>query len=353
MEFVRTELSAIRPKEFQLLVQATEDRLFGVQHLGLQGLGADGCLPEDIRCSDPETGEVGPSSMPGYRQIINRAILRTVSQVENRVKLALYPRRKTDYARTPREVYEDRVRYGSGSWDSFLTPASREFPTWGDLTPEQQDQYGNDQSLYTDGTLPWDLLTPDQKDLFSRSVVFVPNKVDQAERIDGRNRSYIKLYERYVRKIHRLELNIQDPAGLGIPYLARSYSENEYRLYRKEGGVMLFPAQARLSAFGTANMLGSTSYGMVVPNLPQILQVDYEFGLDEIPHDLQDAIALLAAVKIMEMVNIAFTKGMGSFSVQGFSAAFGEGLYQPVIQRYTEEAEKLMSSYYQLAMIGW
>lgn len=334
-------------KELQLLIEATEDRIFGLQQLGIPGLTGDACLPDSARCSD------GNSSLPGFKSILIRAIQKSVARVENKVKLALYPRRKTNFAQNPKEVYENRVRYGNGGLDSFLTPSSREYPSWDDLTESQRLEYNDDENLYTIGTLPWDLLTPEQQETFSRGVVYIPNKVDNEERLDGKGRSYIKLYERYVNRIHKIALEIQDPQGLGIPYLNRTYAPNEYFLYRKEGAVILFPAQAKISATGASNMIASSGYGLTVPNMPQIIAVDYEFGLREIPQDLQDAVALYSAIKTFELVNIAFTKGMMSYSVQGFSASFGKGLYADVMERYKNEADELLHPYYQMVLTGY
>jgi hypothetical protein len=345
MEFSRG--TGIQGKELNLLIQAVEDRVFSINQLGLANLTAADCLPADARCSD------GNSSIPGFKALLIRAIQKSVARVENRVKLALYPRRKTNLAKTPREVYEDRVKYGFGGLDSFLTPSAKEYPSWDDLSATQQSYYNDNSSLYQPGTLPWDLLTKEQRDEFSRSVIFVPNKIENEERIDGKGRSYIKLYERYVNKIFKIALEIQDPQGLGIPYLNRTYAPNEYFLYKKEGGVILFPAQAKISATGASNMIASSGYGLTVPSMPQIIAVDYQFGLEEIPQDLQDAVALYAAIYTLEAVNIAFTKGMMSYSVQGFSASFGQGLYQPVIERFKAEADELLHPYYHMVMTAW
>lgn len=330
-----------------LLIEAVEDRIFSLPTLGIAGLTADNCIPESARCGG------GNSSLPGFKAILVRAIQRSVARVENRIKLALYPRRKTNFAQSPREVYEDRVKYGFGGLDSFLTPAAREYPSWDDLNDAQRAMYANDESLYTTGSLPWDALTPEQKTTFAQGVIYVPHKVGNEERIDGKGRSYIKLYERYVRHIYKMALEIQDPQGLGIPYLNRTYAPNEYFLYKKEGAVILFPAQAKVSATGASNIIASSGYGLVVPQMPQIITVDYEFGLDQIPPDLQDAIALYATRYVFEMINIAFTKGMMNFSVQGFSASFGKGMYAEVLQRFKDEADELLHPYYQMVMTGW
>lgn len=346
MEFIRNV--GLLGQELALVVENVEDRMFNLNALGLAGLTANDCLPETARCDSN-----GNSSLAGFRAILLRAIQRSVSKVENKIKLSLYPKRRTNFARTAKEVYEDRIKYGSGGLDSFLTTSSREYPQWGDLSAFQQSQYNDDQSLYTPGTLPWDLLTFEQKTEFSREVIYVPNKSGPEERLDGRGRSYIKLYNRYVTKIHKLALEIQDPQGLGIPYLNRSYSPNEYFLYSREGGLTLFPAQAKISSTGPHNLLSSSGYGLIVPTMPQILAIDYTYGLDEVPYDLQDAVALYAATYAFEMINIAFTKGAMSFSVQGFSASFGKGLYSDLLERYRQEAEDLLAPYYQIALVGW
>lgn len=318
------------------------DRISGIPQIDPQIKPGD-CLPNSAM----------EGSLPGFRSIVIRAIQKSVSKIENRIKLALYPRRKTNFAKTAREVYDNRVKYGTGGLDSFLTQESRNYPAWSDLNAEQKSQYADNESLYTPGTLPWDLLTLDQQQTFSREVLFFPDKVEDEERVDGKGRSYIKLYERSIIDIHKLALEIKDPQGLGIPYLNRTYAPNEYFLYKKEGGVILFPAQAKISATGASNMIASSGYGLIVPNMPQIITADYSFGLQEIPPDLQDAVALLSSVKVLELVNVAFTKGLMSYSVSGFSASFGQGLYSNVIERYEKHAEDLLAPYFQFVLTGY
>ena len=318
------------------------DRIAGIPQLDPNIKPGD-CLPSSAM----------EGSLPGFRSIVIRAIQKSLAKIENRIKLALYPRRKTNFARNPKEIYDNRVKFGSGGLDSFLTMPARHYPTWEDLNEEQQSKYNNNQELYTDGTLPWDLLTSEQQAQFSREVLFFPDKVGDEERIDGKARSYIKLYERSIIKINKLALEIKDPSGLGIPYLNRSYSPNEYFLYKKEGSVILFPAQAKIAATGASNMIASSGYGLIVPNMPQIITVDYSFGLEEIPPDLQDAVAMLSAVKVFELVNVAFTKGMMSYSVGGFSASFSKGLYSSVIERYERSADDLLAPYFQVVMTGY
>jgi hypothetical protein len=340
MEYIRGP--GISGRELNLLIETTMDRIAGIPQLE-PSIKSEDCLPASAI----------DGSLPGFRSIIIRAINKSVSRIENRIKLALYPRRKTNFAREPKEVYQNRIKYGSGAMDSFLTASSRLFPTWNDLSDEQKEKYNDNQNLYTNGTLPWDLLTSEQQAQFSREVLFFPDKVGDEERIDGRGRSYIKFYERSIINIFKLALEIKDPSGLGIPYLNRTYAPNEYFLYRKEGAVILFPAQAKISATGESNMIASAGYGLIVPSMPQIICCDYSFGLEEIPPDLQDAVAMLAAVKVLELVNVAFTKGMMSYSVSGFSASFGQGLYSSVIERYERHADELLAPYFQFLMTGY
>jgi len=340
MEYTRGP--GISGKELNLLIEATMDRIAGIPQLD-PAIKAGDCLPPSAI----------DGSLPGFRSIVIRAIQKSVAKIENRTKLALYPRRKTNFAKTPSEVYNNRVKYGVNALDSFLTQSSRNYPTWNDLNNEQKSKYNNNPSLYTNGTLPWDLLTNEQQIQFSREVLFFPNKVDDEERIDGKGRSYIKLYERSIISVNKVALEIKDPSGLGIPYLNRTYAPNEYFLYKKEGSNILFPAQAKFSATGASNMIASSGYGLIVPSMPQIINVDYSFGLEEIPPDLQDAVAMLSAIKVFELVNVAFTKGMVSYSVGGFSASFANGLYSNVIERYERMADDLLAPYFQVVMTGY
>lgn len=336
----------VQGRELNLLIELTEDKIIGAP--AVSGIPQAGCIPESARCGDD-----GSSSIPGFRSILIRAIHNSVAQIENRIKLSLYPRRKTNFARYPKEVYENRVKFSTGTLNSFLNNSYLQYPEWTDLDAEQQSYYGDDPLIYTAGTLPWDLLSPEQQREFAQNVIYVPEKSEDEEKIDGRERSYIKLYERNVLEIHRLALVIQDPMGMGIPYLHRTFDPSEYFLYKKEGSFRLFPAQAKISAAGGGALMSYAGYGMRVPAFSQLIHVDYSYGLERIPPALQEAVALLAAAKAFEMINVAFTKGMMSYSVQGFSASFGEGLYRPVIERYREEAEELLAPYYMPVMTAW
>ena len=346
MEYTRG--TGVQGTELQLLIESTQDRMFGLPSIGGSMLSSADCLPAEARCSIDGSGGI-----PGFQAILIRAIQKSVAKIEGKIKMALYPRRKTNFAMSPEEVYKNRIKFGSGGLDSFLTESARTYPEWSVLSTEQQDYYNQDQNLYTPGSLPWELLTIEQQKEFSRQVLYVPNKSGDEERIDGKGRSLIQLYEKNVITIHKLSLEIKDPQGLGIPYLNRTYAPSEYFLYPKYGQVKLFPAQAKLAATTTFGSVSSSGYGLIVPSMPQILAVDYTYGFEKIPFQLQEAVALYAASKAFEMVNVAFTKGMLSYSVQGFSAAFGKGLYFEVMERYRQEAEDLLAPYYQIAMTAW
>lgn len=327
----------VQGKELQLLIEAVEDRIMNAANFSAFMSSSD-CLP---------------LSAPGIRSLIIRDLHRSVSRIESRIKIALYPRRRTNFAATPQEVYENRAHYGMNALDSFLTPESRTYPTWEDLTLEQRTYYNNNDATYTPGTLPWGLLEPDQIRKFSNEVLYVPNKAGDEERLDGKNRAYMRLNHRYIIRIFKVALEIQDPAGLGIPYLNRSYAPSEYMVYPIEGALLLFPAQAKIAATAAANLWTSARYGMLIPELPQIMRVDYEHGFTEIPADIQDAVAMTTARRVFESVNIAATRGLLNFSVQGFSAAFGRGLYADVMERYENEADEILGHYQQIVMTGW
>lgn len=344
MEYTRG--LGVQGRELQLLIELTEDKLLGAPSVG--GLPESSCIPESARC-----GPDGNSSLPGFRAILLRAIQSAVSDVENRIKLSLYPKRKTNFAQSPKEVYEDRVKYGTGELYSFINDTYLAYPTWNDLNEEQQSMFNDDPAMYTDGTLPWDLLTPEQAREFSGNVIYVPNKVEDEEKIDGRERSYIKLYERQIIDIHRISFKIVDPMGLGQPYLHRSFDKSEYFLYKKEGAVMLFPAQAKISAVGQGGLMTWHGFGLKAPRYAQVIHIDYSFGLEKIPYALQEAVALLAAVRAMQQINIAYTQGMMSYSVSGFSASFGEGMFSKVIEQYKEDAERLLAAFYMPVLTAW
>lgn len=344
MEFYRG--LGIQGSELQYLIELVEDKTLNVP--AASGIPQAGCIPDSARCA-PD----GSSTIPGFRSIMIRAINSAVAQVENRIKLALYPRRKTNFAQNPKEVYEERAKFSSGSLDSFFVPSYKEYPTWTDLDSEQQAMYSNNPNLYTNGTLPWDLLKPDQQEDFAGKVIYVPEKVEDEEKIDGRERSYIKFYERQIIKIHRLALVIQDPMGLGVPYLHRAFDPSEYMIYKKEGAIRLFPAQAKISAASNGSLMSYAGYGMRVPAFSQIIHVDYTFGLEKIPPALQEAVSLLAAARVFEMLNVSFTKGFSSFGVSGFNAAFGEGMYTALCKSYREQAEELLAAYFLPIMTSW
>jgi len=319
----------LKGKQLQLLIQNIKDRI-----VSIPGVDNNGLIPLDN---------------PGIEAIIARDAQRAVQEVESRLKLALYPKRKTDLPKTPQEVYEDKGTYAS----CFKDPRAVHFPQWQHLTEEQQGIYGAGFP-YVDGTLPWDMFTNAQKQYFATQVLYVPNKVGDAEKLDGKGRNYIKLNERYIIKIHSLGLKIKNPTNNTF-FLSRSYSDGELIVYRQAGAVQIIPAMAaaQMGAGGGAYLTtSSTRFGMTIPRIPQIIAVDYTFGFEEIPSDLMDAIAMTAAIKIFETINISFTKGLLSYSVQGFSAQFGKGMYTETMQRYEDRADRIFAQYTAMSITG-
>lgn len=320
----------LKGKQLQLLIQNIKDRVVNVP-----GVETNGLIPVEN---------------PGIEAIISRDAQRSVAEVESRLKLALYPKRKTDLPKTPREVYEGKVKYASSYKDSRVL----HFPQWIHLTEEQQGLYGT-PNLYVDGTLPWDMFTNAQKQYFSTQVIYVPNKAADAEKLDGKGRNHIKLNERNIIKVHSVELKIKNPSNNSL-FMGRSYSDSEIIVYHQAGSIQLIPAMARAEMLrdgGSFLASQSTAYGLTIPRIPQIMSVDYTYGYEEIPLDLMDAVAMTAANRVFETVNISFTKGLLSYSVQGFSAQFGKGMYTEVMQRYSDKADMIFANYSAMSITGW
>jgi len=323
----------IQGEQLQLLVEAVKDRIVGVP-----GITSNGLIPLEE---------------PGIEAIILRDIQRTVAHVENVTKLSLYPKRKTDLPKTPQEAYEDKQKYIP--MQVFSSYAAASFPRWTDLTSAQKESYFNDSSLYVDGTLDWDLMTRDQKKFLTSNIKFVPNKSGNAEKIDGKGRSYIKLYNREIIKVHSVTLASPIKTS-GVSLWGRTYTEEAIITFRREGGIQLVPQMAAIGMLrdGSAyTATGAMGYGMAAPKIPQLIKVDYTYGLQEIPLDLQDAIAMLTAIKVFENVNLMTTQGILGFAVQGFSAQFGKGMYEEVMGRYEKRAGDILSNYRFVGMTGW
>lgn len=321
----------LQGKQLQLLLENVKDRIQGAP------IHANGLIPV---------------KEPGIESIILRDLQRTIVRAEHKIKLSITPKRKTDLPGTPREVYEEKIKYNL--MGCFSSNAILFYPAWADLTEEQLTAYGNDSSLYTNGSLPWDYMTNAQVDYFSRRVIYVPNKSGDAEVLDGRARSYIKLYERNLIKVHSVKMQLRNPSNINTSFFSRTYTRDEIIPYKKEGAIMLMPALTRSAAMASGGAgVSATGYGMAMPRLPQILHVDYSYGLTEIPLDLQEAISLLTAAKVFQTVNIMYTNGLTGFNVQGFSAQFGKGMYADIIAMYQEEAENILSQYSLVTMVGW
>lgn len=316
-------------KQLQLLIENVRDRIVGVP-----GLTPDALIPMET---------------PGVESIIQRDIQRVVATIENNAKISLYPKRRTKLPKTPREAYENKYKYEK--LQCFTSYDALVYPRWEDLTPEQQTKYLIDPldstlgNVYKDGTLSWDLMNRAQKQYLTNRIIFASNKVGDEEKLDGKLRSHFKLKNRDIVAIHKISLEIRNaPAGSTSPFLSRTYGENEYFLYEKTGEIILAPSYTQLGmVYGTG--INYTSYGISAPPLPQVIHIDYSYGYQEIPLDLMDAAAMLTAIKVFENVNMLFAQGLMSYSVQGFSASFGKGLYTDVMERYTIQANAVIDRY--------
>lgn len=321
-------------EQLQLLVEATKDKIVGVP-----GITSNGLIPLEE---------------PGIEAIIFRDIQRSVVEIENITKLSLSPKRKTDLPKTAKEAYENKGKFLS--LGCFPDSMSLNYPRWEDLTVKQREVYADSPTLYRDGTLDWDRMTRQQKEYLSLRISHVPNKSGDAEKFDGKGRKYIKLYNRNIIEIHRVVYQIMNPNNGSIPITSRAFTKSEVITYAREGGIQLMPAMgvANMIYSGGATIAGSaTSFGMGVPSLPQVLKVDYTYGLEEIPLDLQNAVAMSAAIKVFETVNLMTTQGLTGFAVQGFNANFGAGQYKEVMDRYQLRVDKILENYRFLNLTGY
>lgn len=323
----------LQGEQLQLIVEATKDRIVGVP-----GISSSSLIP---------------LQEPGVEAIILRDIHRTIATIENTTKLALYPKRKTELPQSAREAYEDKEKYLS--LGAFSSSEIANFPRWQDLTEEQQDVYFNDPTLYSSGTLDWDRMTRKQREFLNSHIAYVPNKSGDIEKIDGKGRAYIKLYNREIIKVHTV--TVQSPVKSNGAFMwGRTYTEESLIIHRREGGIQLVPQLASLAMLnggGAYLATGAMGYGITTPKIPQLIKVDYTYGLKEIPLDLQDAAAMLTAIKVFENVNLLTTQGILGFSVQGFSANFAKGMYSDVMERYEARAQAILDRYQYTGLTGW
>lgn len=319
----------LQGKQLQLLMQNIKDRIVNVP------VQDNGLIPLEV---------------PGMEAIISRDAQRAVAEVEKRLKIALYPKRKTDLPGSARKIYEEKSKFIT----SFLNPLAVNFPQWHHLDDEQKEIYPS-QTDYESGTLPWDYWTNAQKRYFETQVKFAPTKVGDSETLDGKGRNFIKLHERNIVKVHQVALRVRSPNDT-MSFRGRTYSDRELIVYKEQGAIQLMPAMARVEAMrdGSAFLATqSTSYGLTIPRIPQILVIDYTFGFEEIPMDLMDAVAMTAAMKVFESVNVGYTKGLLGFSVQGFNAQFGKGMYAETMARYEDRADRIFANHSYASITGY
>ena len=164
----------------------------------------------------------------------------------------------------------------------------------------------------------------------------------------------MRLHERHIINVHKASVRVRT-LNSADQFKTRTFSENEMIIYREEGAIQLMPKMAvnqMITSSGPLLGAASTIYGVAMPKIPQVLAVDYTFGMKEIPSDLMDAVAMLSANRVFETVNVGMSKGLLSFSVQGFSAQFGKGLYSETMNRYQDRADSIFANYTYLSITG-
>lgn len=286
-----------------------------------------------------------------FEKVILREIDRSAAWVENRIKSSLTVVRKTELPKSPREAYEDKVRF-----KNFIDALWLSFPKWEQLTDSQKTTlYGNNPDIYTDGTLPWDLLTEEQRILFGSKVTYASNKIEGAEKQDGKNNAYIKLYQAPIVKFHSLALSfVNVPGYQNLSTFFRLYQPNEILVYHREGAIHIFPAVMARIMNSSQDPLYGSQFGTVAPRIPQVLHIDYEYGYEVVPDDLLEAVGIKAALYILAYINNLFTGGLQGFGVQGFNAQFQQGqMYGPLKAQFEYDLKQILKPYYQLVMTGW
>lgn len=287
-----------------------------------------------------------------FSEVIGREIDRAANWVEQRIKTSLAPARATDMPKSAEEAYSDRVRFNDYISANFLN-----YPRWDDLTTGQKSLYGNNQSFYRDGTLPWNLLTEEQRITFSSFVQFSPIKIRDAERLDGKATAYITTYFAPIIEVHYLALSFVSPPGYsGKNLFFRLYQKNEFYVYNKEGAIHIFPAVMARIANTTQDPLYGTQFGVVAPRIPQVIKIDYEYGYTDAtrPLGLVEAVGLKAASQLLHIISAYLTGGLQGFGVDGFNASFSNGLlYKPLVEKYEQELKELLRPFYRPVMTAW
>lgn len=288
-----------------------------------------------------------------FDELLRRDVEKAVDWVEQTVKTSLSPVRRTNLPKTAQDAYEDKARYR----DFQKNQAYLTFPTWSQLTSAQQALYGGNQANYVDGTLPWQLLTEEQRLLFSSMIEYAPNKIGDAERQDGKGSAFIQTYSAPIVTVYYLALSFVSPPGYndgGKQLWFRKYKPNEFLVYKKEGAIHIFPAvMARITQTSQDPLYGS-QYGVVAPRIPQVLEIDYEYGYVDPPHTLMQAVAYRAAAEILMHISTMYTAGLSGFGVEGFNASFSDGmLYKPLYDKYMVEVQRLLRPFHRVVTSSW
>lgn len=304
---------------------------------------------------DKSLGMLLPEMTTEIEEWISREIDRSAQYIENRLQTSLTPARLTNLPKSPKEAYENRLKYKDSINSAFF-----DYPRWTDLTGVQQGLYGSNPANYQNGTLPYDLLTNSQLANWTSNVLFSPIKVGDAERLDGKANAFFNTYRAPIINVYSVALAFTAPPGYeGRNLFFRLYRPNEFYVYRKEGGIHIFPAvMARILATTSMNdPLFGSQYGPVVPRIPQVILVDYEYGYtdNDRPYDLLEAVALKTVMQMILMLSSHLTAGLKSFGIEGFNASFGSNglLYETIYNEYKERLRDLLSPYYRVVMTAW
>ena len=288
-----------------------------------------------------------------FDELLRRDAEKAVDWVEQTIKTSLSPVRKTNLPKTPQDAYEDKGRYRDFQKNQMYIT----FPTWDQLTVEQKALYGNTSSNYVDGTLPWQLLTEEQRLIFSSMIEYAPNKIGDAERQDGKGTAFIQAYNAPIITAYYIALSFVSPPGYeggGKQLWFRKYKPNEFLVYHKEGAINIFPAvMARISQTSQDPLYGS-QYGVIAPRIPQVLEIDYEYGYVDPPASLLQAVAYRTAAETLVHVSTMYTAGLSGFGIEGFNASFSDGmLYKPLYEKYMSEVHRLLKPYYRVVTSSW
>lgn len=303
---------------------------------------------------DKSFGVLLPEITPDIEQMIGREIERSAQYIENRLRTSLSPARYTDLPKTPEEAYKNRTKYKDAINSNFY-----DYPRWDDLTPGQKNLYGNNPSLYKNGTLPFELLTNDQLNTWASNVQYSLIKVGDAERQDGRGKAFFNTYYAPIIHVYSVALSMTAPPGYeSKPLFFRLYHPSEFKVYHKEGGIHIFPAvMARLMLVGSNDPLYGSQYGPVVPYIPQVLTIDYEFGYTDStrPFDLLEAVAIRTVMQMILNISAYLTAGLRSYGIEGFNASFGNNgmLYENLYNEYKTRLRELLLPYYRPIMVSW